>query len=80
MTWASTLTPLASPAPKLAKIVSEMTDGNFEIKVDGAEKHKAGLEILDMVKGGQFEMGHPPPTTGKARTSPPSSLPPYPSA
>ncbi len=58
MTWASTLTPLASPAPKLAKIVSEMTDGNFEIKVDGAEKHKAGLEILDMVKGGQFEMGH----------------------
>ncbi|HBG20743.1 MAG TPA: ABC transporter substrate-binding protein, partial [Desulfobulbaceae bacterium] len=58
MTWPSTLTPLASPAPKLAKIVSEMTDGNFEIKVDGAEKHKAALEILDMVKGGQFEMGH----------------------
>lgn len=58
MTWASTLTPLASPAPRLAKIVSEMTDGNFEIKVDGAEKHKAPLEILDMVKGGQFEMGH----------------------
>ncbi len=58
MTWASTLTPLASPAPKLAKLVSEMTDGNFEIKVEGAEKHKAPLEILDMVKGGQFEMGH----------------------
>ena len=58
MTWPSTLTPLASPAPRLAKIVSEMTDGNFEIKVDGAEKHKAALEILDMVKGGQFEMGH----------------------
>ncbi len=58
MTWASTLTPLASPAPKLAKIVGEMTSGNFEIKVDGAEKHKAGLEILDMVKGGQYEMGH----------------------
>ena len=58
MTWASTLTPLASPAPKLAKLVSEMTGGNFEIKVDGAEKHKAPLEILDMVKGGQFEMGH----------------------
>ena len=58
MTWASTLTPLASPAPRLAKIVSEMTDGNFEIKVEGAEKHKAPLEILDLVKGGQFEMGH----------------------
>ncbi len=57
-TWPSTLAPLATVAPKVAKMVSEMTDGNFEIKVDGAEKHKAALEILDMVKGGQFEMGH----------------------
>jgi TRAP-type mannitol/chloroaromatic compound transport system substrate-binding protein len=58
MTWSSTLTPLASPAPKLAKLVSEMTGGNFEIRVEGSEKHKAPLGILDMVKGGQFEMGH----------------------
>ena len=58
MTWSSTLTPLASPAPRLAKLVSEMTDGNFEIRVEGSEKHKAPLGILDMVKGGQFQMGH----------------------
>ncbi len=58
MTWSSTLTPLASPAPKLAKMVSDMTDGNFQIRVEGSEKHKAPLGILDMVKGGQFEMGH----------------------
>jgi len=58
MTWSSTLTPLASPAPKLAKMVSEMTGGNFQIRVEGSEKHKAPLGILDMVKGGQFEMGH----------------------
>ncbi len=58
MTWSSTLTPLASPAPKLAKMVSEMTSGNFEIRVEGSEKHKAPLGILDMVKGGQYEMGH----------------------
>lgn len=58
MTWSSTLTPLASPAPKLAKMVSDMTDGNFKIRVEGAEKHKAPLGILDMVKGGQYEMGH----------------------
>ena len=57
-TWSSTLTPLASPAPKLAQMVSDMTGGNFEIRVEGAEKHKAPLGILDMVKGGQFEMGH----------------------
>lgn len=58
MTWTSTLTPLASPAPKLAKMVSDMTDGKFIIKVEGAEKHKAALGILDMVKGGQYQMGH----------------------
>ncbi|THB74172.1 MAG: ABC transporter substrate-binding protein [Desulfobulbaceae bacterium] len=58
MTWSSTLTPLASPAPKLAKLVSDMTNGNFEIRVEGSEKHKAPLGILDMVKGGQYEMGH----------------------
>lgn len=58
MTWPSTLTPLASPAPKLAKMVSDMTGGKFIIKVDGKEKHKAALGILDMVKGGQYQMGH----------------------
>lgn len=58
MTWPSTLTPLASPAPRLAEMVEKMSGGNFTIKVDGAEKHKAALGILDMVKGNQYEMGH----------------------
>ena len=58
MTWNSTLTPLVTPPVKVAKMVSDMTGGNFVIKVEGAEKHKAPLEILDMVKGGQYEMGH----------------------
>ena len=58
MTWTSTLEPLANAGPWLAKMVSDMTDGNFEIRFEGAEKHKAGLGILDMVKGGQYEMGH----------------------
>jgi TRAP-type mannitol/chloroaromatic compound transport system substrate-binding protein len=58
MTWSSTLTPLAASAPRLSQLVSEMSDGNFEIRVEGAEKHKAPLGILDMVKGGQYEMGH----------------------
>ncbi|SHO49244.1 TRAP transporter substrate-binding protein [Desulfopila aestuarii] len=58
MSWSSTLTPLAAAAPKLADMVSKMSGGNFEIRVEGAEKHKAALGILDMVKGGQYEMGH----------------------
>ena len=58
MTWPSTLTPLASPPIKLAKMVEKMSGGKFLIKVEGKEKHKAALGILDMVKGGQYQMGH----------------------
>jgi len=57
-TWPSTLTPLASPPAKVAALVAEMTNGEFIIKVEGKEKHKAPLGILDMVKGGQYKMGH----------------------
>ena len=57
-TWSSTLTPLVSPPLKLAKLVEEMSGGNFTIRVEGSEKHKAALGILDMVKGGQYDMGH----------------------
>ena len=57
-TWPSTLTPLASPPAKVAALVEQMSDGDFTIKVEGKEKHKAPLGILDMVKSGQFEMGH----------------------
>ena len=58
MTWSSTLTPFATAPLNLAKMVEEMSGGNFTIRVEGAEKHKAALGILDMTKGGQFEMGH----------------------
>jgi len=57
-TWPSTLTPLASPPLKVAQLVKEMSGGKFTIKVHGKEKHKAPLGILDMVKGGQYQMGH----------------------
>lgn len=32
MTWGSTLTPLSDSGPILAKMVSDMTGGNFEIR------------------------------------------------
>jgi TRAP-type mannitol/chloroaromatic compound transport system substrate-binding protein len=58
MSWSSTLTPFASAAFNLAEKVKEMSGGDFVIRIEGAEKHKAALGILDMVKGGQYEMGH----------------------
>ena len=57
-TWGSTLNPFFDAPTNMAKLVEEMSDGNFKIRVDAANKHKAALGILDMVKGGQYDMGH----------------------
>jgi TRAP-type mannitol/chloroaromatic compound transport system substrate-binding protein len=58
LSWPSNLTPLSSPPVKLAKLMKEMSDGKFIIKVEGAEKTKAALGVLDMVKSGSYQMGH----------------------
>ena len=57
-TWGPTLTPLIDAAQNMAKYANEMSNGRLQIKVDAANKHKAAFGILDMVKGGQYDMGH----------------------
>ena len=57
-TWGSTLTPFIDAPTNMAKLAEEMSDGRLQIRVDAANKHKAALGILDMVKGGQYDMGH----------------------
>ncbi len=56
--WPATLAPLTSPANKFAKLVETMSDGKLKVKVHHANKHKAPLGILDMVKAGNYQMGH----------------------
>jgi TRAP-type mannitol/chloroaromatic compound transport system substrate-binding protein len=58
MSWSSTLTPFVNAPLSVAKMVEEMSGGNFTIRVEGAEKHKAPLGVLDMAKGGHYEMAH----------------------
>ncbi len=57
-TWGPTLHPFIDAPLNMAKMVEEMSDGRLKIRVDASNKHKAALGILDMVKGGQYEMGH----------------------
>ncbi|AXX85874.1 TRAP transporter substrate-binding protein [Malaciobacter marinus] len=57
-TWGSTLSPFIDAPTNMAKLAKEMSNGRLDIRVDAANKHKAPLGILDMVKGGQYEMGH----------------------
>lgn len=58
MSWPSTLKPLTSPANKFADLVEKMSDGRLKVKVHDKNKHKAPLAILDMVKAGNYQMGH----------------------
>ena len=57
-TWGPTLSPFIDAPRNMAKIAEEMSDGRLKIRVDASNKHKAALGILDMVKGGQYDMGH----------------------
>jgi TRAP-type mannitol/chloroaromatic compound transport system substrate-binding protein len=57
-TWGPTLSPLIDSAKNMAEMANKMSNGRLVIKVDASNKHKAPLGILDMVKGGQYDMGH----------------------
>ncbi|CCN38058.1 putative TRAP-type mannitol/chloroaromatic compound transport system, periplasmic component [Vibrio nigripulchritudo SO65] len=57
-TWGPN-TPILSDATKnMAKLAKEMSNGRLEIRIDSANKHKAPLGIFDMVKSGQYDLGH----------------------
>ncbi len=52
-------TPMFSDAVKsMIKQVELMTNGEFKIEIFSAQDHKNSLGVFDMVKDGEFEMGH----------------------
>nr|VFK26076.1 MAG: TRAP-type mannitol/chloroaromatic compound transport system, substrate-binding protein [Candidatus Kentron sp. MB]VFK31331.1 MAG: TRAP-type mannitol/chloroaromatic compound transport system, substrate-binding protein [Candidatus Kentron sp. MB]VFK75441.1 MAG: TRAP-type mannitol/chloroaromatic compound transport system, substrate-binding protein [Candidatus Kentron sp. MB] len=57
-TWGPNFPIFGDATKKLAAIVKEMSDGRLTIRIDSANKHKAPLGIFDMVKAGQYDMGH----------------------
>lgn len=57
-TWPPNFPIFGDTTKHLAKIVDEMSDGRLKIVIDSKNKHKAPLGIFDMVKSGQYDMGH----------------------
>ena len=57
-TWGPTLSPFTDSIHKMAALVKEMSGGNFTIRIDASNKHKSPFGVFDMVKMGQYEMGH----------------------
>ena len=57
-TWGPTLSPLIDSAKNMAKIANKMSNGRLVIRIDASNKHKSPFGVLDMVKGGQYDIGH----------------------
>jgi TRAP-type mannitol/chloroaromatic compound transport system substrate-binding protein len=57
-TWPTNFPIFGETTKKMAKLVKEMSNGRLLIRVDSKNKHKAPLGIFDMVKAGQYYLGH----------------------
>ncbi|WP_022850097.1 TRAP transporter substrate-binding protein [Limisalsivibrio acetivorans] len=58
MTWGPTLAPFTDAVENMASMVEKMSGGDFTIRIDAANKHKAPFGVFDMVKLGQYQMAH----------------------
>ncbi len=58
VTWSTNFPIFGDAAEKAAQMVKTMSNGEMEIRIDTSNKHKAPFGVLDMVKAGQYDMGH----------------------
>ncbi len=57
-TWGSAAVPIITASNNVAKYVEQMSGGEFTIRIDSANKTKAPMGVFDMVKQGQYQVGH----------------------
>jgi TRAP-type mannitol/chloroaromatic compound transport system substrate-binding protein len=58
MTWPTNFPIFSDAVNRFSEKVKVMSQGKLLIDIDSASLHKAPLGVLDMVKAGQYEMGH----------------------
>ena len=56
--WKSTLTPLSSPSFRVSRLVKDMSNGKFIIKIDGLEKHRNKESLLALVQKNKYQLAH----------------------
>jgi len=57
-TWGPNFPVFGDASKNMARMVKEMSDGRFTIRIDSANKHKSPFGVFDFVKNGQYQMGH----------------------
>ncbi|MBU2040258.1 MAG: ABC transporter substrate-binding protein, partial [Gammaproteobacteria bacterium] len=51
--------PVFGDAPRnMAAMAEKMSNGRLQITIDSANKHKSAFGVFDMVRAGQYDMGH----------------------
>ncbi len=57
-TWGPNFPIFGDTTKNMAALAEEMSNGRLKIRIDSANKHKAPLGVFDMVKAGQYDIGH----------------------
>ncbi len=57
-TWPTKFPIFGDAIHSMADMAAKMSNGRIKITIDSKNKHKAPLGIFDMVKAGQYDMGH----------------------
>ncbi|MBV1787805.1 TRAP transporter substrate-binding protein [Marinobacterium sp. D7] len=57
-TWGPNSPILGETTQHMADMAEKMSAGRLKIRIDSSNKHKAPFGIFDMVKSGQYDMGH----------------------
>ena len=57
-TWGPNFPIFGDATKNLAAMVDKMSNGRLKITIDSSNKHKSPFGIFDMVKSGQYDLGH----------------------
>ncbi|MEC7816275.1 MAG: TRAP transporter substrate-binding protein [Pseudomonadota bacterium] len=57
-TWGPGSPILGETTEHFARLAEAMSDGRIKVRVDAANKHKSPFGIFDLVRNGQYDMGH----------------------
>ncbi len=57
-TWQPNFPLIGDSVRNMVKMADAMSNGRLQIRIDSANKHKAPFGVFDMVKSGQYDMGH----------------------
>ena len=57
-TWGPNFPIFGDATKSFKKMAETMSNGRLRITIDSSNKHKAPLGVFDMVKAGQYDMGH----------------------